>query len=60
MSKHLHYEFQKKRERIENLFKEIIAENFPTLRKERDIQVQEAENSEQDKPKEVHTKTYCN
>ena len=37
--------FQKeKREKgAENLFEEIIADNFPNLRKESDIQVQEAQ-----------------
>ena len=33
-----------------------MAENFPKLLKETDIQVQEAE-SNQDEPKETHTKT---
>lgn len=30
-------------ERVENLFKEIVAENFPDLVKEMDIQVQEVQ-----------------
>ena len=34
----------KERDKVaENLFEEIIAENFPNLREETDIQVQEAE-----------------
>ena len=38
-------ESQKKREKkgAENLFEEIIAENFPNLGKETDIQIQEAQ-----------------
>ena len=34
---------EERAERAENLFEEIIAENFPNLRKETDIQVQEAQ-----------------
>ena len=34
---------RRERQRAENLFEEIIAENFPNLRKETDIQVQEAQ-----------------
>jgi len=37
-----------------------MAENFPNLEKEKDIQVKEAESSKEDKPKESHTKTYYN
>ena len=44
----------------ENLFEEIIAENFPNLGKETDIQVQEAQSPKQEQPKEDHTKTHCN
>ena len=42
----------------ENLFKEIMAENFPSLVKETDIQVQETESPKQDESKEAHTKTH--
>ena len=42
---------------IENLFEKIMKENFPHLVKELDIQVQEAQNSKQDGPKEAHSKT---
>ena len=44
----------------ENLFEEIIAENFPNLVTETDIQIQEAENSHQNQQWQIHTKTYCN
>ena len=41
----------------ENLFEEIIAENFPNLRKETDIQVQEAQRAPNKKnPKRPTTK----
>ena len=43
----------------ENVFEEIMAENFPNLKKEMDVQGQEAQ-SEQDEPKQTHTKTCCN
>lgn len=42
------------------LFEEIMAENFPNLEKEIDIQVLEAHGSKQDKPKEIHTNTHYN
>ena len=42
----------------ENLFAEILTENFPNLVKEKDIQVQEAESPKQDRPKEAHTITH--
>ena len=35
-------------ERADNLFEEIIAENFTNLRKETNIQVQQAESPKQD------------
>ena len=44
----------------ENLFEEIIAENFPNLGKETDIQVQETLSPKQDQPKEIPTKTHYN
>ena len=34
---------EKREKRIENVFEEIIAENFPNLKKETDIKVQEAQ-----------------
>ena len=44
----------------ENLFEEIMAENFPNLVQETDIQVQETQSPKQDEPKETHTKTHYN
>ena len=44
----------------EKLIEEIVPENFPNLRKETHIQVQEAQSCKQDEPKESHTKTHCN
>ena len=38
-----------------------MMENFPSLAKEIDIQVQEVQRSpKQDESKEAHTKTHCN
>ena len=37
-----------------------MVENFPNLKKETDIQVQEEECPKQDESKEIHTKTYYN
>ena len=41
----------------EKLLKEVIAENFPYLGKEINIQIQEAQRNQQ---KQANTKTYCN
>ena len=45
---------------METLFEEIMAENFPNLAKETDIQVQESQKCKRDEPKETHTKTHYN
>ena len=37
-----------------------MAENFSNLKKETDIQVQEAQGSKEDEPKQTYTKTYYN
>ena len=53
--------FQKEvKEKKENnhYFKKTVAENPPHLRKETDIQTQEAQSSKHDGSKETHTKTY--
>ena len=45
MHQHLHYigpERSRDRESLEKIYEEIIAENFPNMRKETDTQVQEA------------------
>ena len=44
----------------DNLFKQIMKENFPNLAKEIDIQIQEAQNPKQVEPKEEHNKTHHN
>ena len=51
---------EKKEKGVENLFEEIIGENFPDLGKETYIQVQEVWSPKQDGPKEVHTKIQVN
>lgn len=44
--KHSHYRGHRRREKgAENLFEKIKVENFPNLRKEREIQVQESQSS---------------
>ena len=50
---------RRRRKRIgdQKVFEEIIAENFPNLRKEIDIWVLEAEGPKQDEPKQTYTKT---
>ena len=44
----------------ENIFENIIAENFHNLGKGRDNQLQKAQSLKQDQPKEDHTKAHCN
>ena len=44
----------------EQIFEEVIAENFPNTEKEIVKQVQEAQNPRKDKPKEEHTETHSN
>ena len=44
----------------ENLFEQIMKENFPNLAKELDIQIQEAQSPKQDGPNEGHTETHHN
>ena len=38
---------------IENVFEEVMAENFPNLKKETDIEVQETQRVQQDEPKQI-------
>ena len=46
---------------IENLFENIMKENFPNLAKEIDFQeVQEAQSPKEVGPKEEHTEAHCN
>ena len=40
---------------IKNVFEEIMAEDFPSLKKETDVQVQEAQSSKQDELKQTQT-----
>lgn len=42
---------------IKNILDEIIAKNFPILKKENGIQVQEARRYQTNGPKQIHTKT---
>lgn len=43
------------------MFEEIMAQDSPNLKKDVNIQTQEAQSTpKKDKPKETHTKTNCN
>ena len=54
-------EVEEEDQKIENLFEQIIKENFPNLMKEIDFQeVQEAQSPKQVGPKEEHTKAHHN
>ena len=52
-------EGEEQQQEIENLFEQIMKENFPNLAKEIDFQeVQEAQNPKEVGPKEGHTKAH--
>ena len=52
---------EEEEQKIENLFEQIMKENFPNLAKEIDFQeVQEAQSPKEVGPKEEHTKTHHN
>ena len=53
-------EGQEREKGTEKLFEEIMAENFPNLEKETDIQTQKAQRVPKDGPKEKHNKTHYN
>ena len=54
-------EGEEEEQEIENLFEQIMKENFPNLTKEIDFQeVQEAQSPKQVGPKEAHTKEHHN
>ena len=53
-------EEEEKNKGYEKIFEEIIVENFPNMKNEIVIQVQEAQSPIQDKPKEKHAKTHTN
>ena len=54
-------EGKKKEQETENLFEQIMKENFPNLAKEIDFQeVQEAQSPKEVGPKEKHTKAHHN
>ena len=59
-TQHQHHrgiEGEKKEQGTENLFEEIITEHFPNLLKEKDTQVQEAQNPKQGKHRGPHQDT---
>ena len=52
-------EVEEEEQKIENLFEQIMKENFPSLAKEIDFQeVQEAQSPKEVGPKEEHTKAH--
>ena len=52
-------EGEEEEQKIENLFEQIMKENFPSLAKEIDFQeVQEAQRVPKKEPKEEHTKAH--
>ena len=53
-------EEEEKKKGYENIFEEIIVENFPNMEKEIINQVQEAQSPIQDKPREKHARTHTN
>ena len=54
-------EGEEEEQKIENLFEQIMKENFPSLAKEIDFQeIQEAQRVPKFGPKEEHTKTHHN
>ena len=44
----------------ENLFKKVMMENFPNLRREKDTQIQETQSPKKEETKEAHCKTHHN
>ena len=52
-------EGEEKEKGVENIFEEIMSENFPNLM-ETDIKIQEAEGPKQGETKQAHPKTYYN
>ena len=54
-------EGEEEEQKIENLFENIMKENFPTLAKEIDFQeVQETQSPKEAGPKDEHTKAHHN
>ena len=54
-------EEEEEKQEIENLFEQIMKENFPSLAKEIDFQeFQEAQSPKEVGPKEAHTKPHHN
>ena len=53
-------EEEEKKKGYENVFEEIIVENFPNMEKETVSEVQEAQSPIQDKSKEKHAKAHIN
>ena len=53
-------EGEEEEQEMEKLFEQIMKENFPSLAKEIDMQVQEIQSPKEIGPKEEHAKTHHN
>ena len=53
-------EGEEEQQGIENLFENIMMENFPNLKREKVTQIQETQSPKQKEPKEAHSKTHHN
>ena len=51
---------KRREEGVKNVFEEIIAKNFPKLKMETYIQIQEHRGPKQDEPKQTQTKAHYN
>lgn len=57
---HRGYRKKEKKKDFEKLFEEIMDENFPNLKKERNIQTGRTEGPNKDEPKQIDTEAYHN
>ena len=53
-------EGEKEEQGIENLFENVMTENFPNLKREKVTQIQEKQSPKQEEPKEAYCKTHHN
>ena len=51
---------EEEKQEIQNLFEQVMKENFPKLMKEIDIKLHEAQSPKDVGPKEAHTKAHHN
>ena len=53
-------EVEEEEQGIENLFEEVMMENFPNLMREKVTQIQDTESTNKEEPKEPHCKVHNN